>query len=370
MSTRITLWFDASNKLEKLAIGPEHQHVARQDGGRATPRGILFVLLRYKLWSLRTSGKGEYKIAGGALIASVYHGLSKLKSANWARDLFGQNGLASLERLFAGESFTREKKRHYRIRVSRQELPPDALTINIDDNRVDEPAQLSLLLDAIGGEDGHRAEDDAAVPADTMPPYSWHPRFHDSLDQLFEQKGRFKRAVYLGYGATTFWQSLKALHKTHYRINSLRVLLRDVYQVDPNLRGAIPRFASHEEWFRRHERPDVMERTLCEQIAEIYKINTLEIRYFASLPCLRLFLADDTWSILTVYEKHYAKPVTEFNARHTRTVLARRDSDAWGPFINQLAAWYEFIWEHGSYPLSIARAQRVKLNAKSKQNKR
>jgi len=175
-----------------------------------------------------------------------------------------------------------------------------------------------------------------------------------AIRELAAHTPEAQEVVVVGYTSKMFAEDIRTLQSA-WQMGHLRILLRDLDVIDPSLRGEIPRDRD-----RIKERCTENERNIRDIKKDkehiVCSSENVETKYYRGQPCLRGLLVKEWGSnmyssgFLSIYMQR--TPETDhpdYGARDSVVFRLSRDNLYQQVLLDSFAAWFQFVWEEGSY---------------------
>lgn len=162
-------------------------------------------------------------------------------------------------------------------------------------------------------------------------------------------------ALFVAYFGKMLIEALRSIDRDEeWWIQELRLLFRDFGAIDVDFPGEIPNDAA--EFAERCQEQQRAMKDLQRYVGK--NIGKTVIRYYRGHPCLRGILVktsgDTEFSAgtLSVYRRRHPGDEIDYSARLSHVIPLNRGHPLTQAMLENFQAWFEFVWEYGSYEKS------------------
>lgn len=169
-------------------------------------------------------------------------------------------------------------------------------------------------------------------------------RADNAMKELATNRKGVREMWFAGYVSKMLRENLLEL-SDKWHITHLKLLLRDIDEIDPTLIDEIPRDTKRIST-RQSERKNALDDITHYKI----KCKKVDVRYFRGQPVLRAVLIDGEIGFLNFYVKREAKnePI-DYSSRHLPVLRVSRRNRYEETLLENFKSWFNFVWKNGSY---------------------
>jgi len=295
-----------------------------------------------------------------------------LKSTSWQTN--GQqefedwliNGESLLTKIFIAESLTKEQR--YKLQIKKNtnhiHLPADVNIKIIPDVRDMNSVlreKIPFEYEAAGTNNVNSGlpinnikSTNDRIPASNDTTMESAGVYHDTrsaIQSIANEMPEVEEVVFVAYVGKLFADDLRML-KNDWKIRHVRFLLRDPDANDPSLPGEIP---TDEEYIaKRRGDFKIAVKDIQGQARHILGYSP-EFKYYRGHPCLRGLLVRKQFGephcagFMSIYRQRLPDDFVDYAARNSPVIKLSNDNDYERILLDSFAAWFAFVWGHGSY---------------------